>query len=123
MRAHVASMNGSRVSAAKPRVLYIRHYCMSIALSILFEKLLQENERSRDLLVENRVHKLMIGVKGETIKDIRDRFPGMSISFPEPGKKSDIVQLRGPKEEVDKCYKELQDLGKKLVCIQVWFCS
>ena len=35
---------------------------------------LQENEKSRDILIEQRFHKSMIGAAGGKIKEIRDKF-------------------------------------------------
>ncbi|MGH0182589.1 UNVERIFIED_CONTAM: hypothetical protein FKN15_010042 [Acipenser sinensis] len=87
-----------------------------------------ENERTRDLIIEQRFHRTIIGQKGEKIKEVRDKFPEVRsgrynsvkqrgvqhsenmviINFPDPAQKSDIVQLRGPKNEVEKCVKYLQ---------------
>lgn len=66
------------------------------------------NEKSRDIIIEQRFHRLLIGAKGEGIKQVRDRFSEVNIVFPDQGKKSDIVTLRGPKADVDKCYTFLQ---------------
>lgn len=35
----------------------------------------QENERTKDLIVEQRLHRTIIGQKGEKIKEVRDKFP------------------------------------------------
>lgn len=35
----------------------------------------QENERTKDLIVEQRFHRTIIGQKGEKIKEVRDKFP------------------------------------------------
>lgn len=77
----------------------------------------KENEKSRDIIIENRFHRTLIGTKGETVRELREKFPGVIIHFPEPGRKTDIVTLRGPKDEVDKCYKHLQGVVKELVKI------
>ncbi|XP_070561985.1 vigilin-like [Ptychodera flava] len=74
-----------------------------------------ENEKSRDILIEQRFHRTIIGAKGENIRDIRDKFNQVNITFPDPGKKSDVVTLRGPKQDVDKCYRFLQQLNTELV--------
>ncbi|XP_074655321.1 vigilin-like [Tubulanus polymorphus] len=73
-----------------------------------------ENERVRDILIEQRFHKTIIGAKGQSIRDIREMFNEAQISVPDPAKKSDVVQIRGPKEDVDKCYKYLQKLHQEL---------
>ncbi|XP_063965109.1 vigilin-like [Lytechinus pictus] len=74
-----------------------------------------ENEKSRDILIEHRFHRTIIGTKGEYIKDIRDKFKQVQITFPDPGKQSDVVTLRGPKQEVDLCHRFLKELTKELV--------
>jgi len=73
-----------------------------------------ENERARDILIEQRFHKTIIGAKGQSIKDIRELFNEVQISVPDPSKKSDVVQIRGPKDDVDRCYKYLQKLHQEL---------
>lgn len=35
----------------------------------------QENERTKDLIVEQKFHRTIIGQKGEKIKEVRDKFP------------------------------------------------
>uniref|UniRef100_A0A8D2LJY5 Vigilin n=1 Tax=Varanus komodoensis TaxID=61221 RepID=A0A8D2LJY5_VARKO len=74
-----------------------------------------ENERTKDLIIEQRFHRTIIGQKGEKIKEIRDKFPEVIINFPDPSQKSDIVQLRGPKNEVEKCSKYLQKVIAELI--------
>jgi len=69
-----------------------------------------QNEKEKDLVIENRFHRQLIGPKGETIQQIRDSYASVQISFPDVGQKSDIVELRGPKQDVDKC---AQDMTKK----------
>ncbi|KAG9341559.1 hypothetical protein JZ751_019072, partial [Albula glossodonta] len=63
-----------------------------------------ENERTKDLIIEQRFHRAIIGQKGEKIKEVRDKFPEVIINFPDPAQKSDIVQLRGPRTEVENSY-------------------
>uniref|UniRef100_H2ZHB2 K Homology domain-containing protein n=1 Tax=Ciona savignyi TaxID=51511 RepID=H2ZHB2_CIOSA len=65
--------------------------------------LFQENEKSKDVLIEQRFHRNIIGQKGEKIKGIRDSFPKVNISFPDAKKKSDVVNLRGPKNDGGEC--------------------
>uniref|UniRef100_A0A2R8ZS98 Vigilin n=1 Tax=Pan paniscus TaxID=9597 RepID=A0A2R8ZS98_PANPA len=74
-----------------------------------------ENERTKDLIIEQRFHRTIIGQKGERIREIRDKFPEVIINFPDPAQKSDIVQLRGPKNEVEKCTKYMQKMVADLV--------
>ncbi|XP_008305571.1 high density lipoprotein binding protein a [Cynoglossus semilaevis] len=74
-----------------------------------------ENERTKDLIIEQRFHRAIIGQKGEKIKEVRDKFPDVIINFPDPAQKSDIVQLRGPRNEVEKCSKFMQKIVAEMV--------
>ncbi|MCJ8729661.1 hypothetical protein PDJAM_G00109000 [Pangasius djambal] len=74
-----------------------------------------ENERTKDMIIEQRFHRAIIGQKGEKIKEIRDKFPEVIINFPDPSHKSDIVQLRGPRTEVEKCTKFMQKMVAEMV--------
>ncbi|XP_037085913.1 vigilin-like [Pollicipes pollicipes] len=71
-----------------------------------------ENEKERDIIIENRFHRQIIGSKGETITQIRQKFEQVQIVFPRQGEKSDVVKIRGPRDMVDQCYKHLQKLVK-----------
>ncbi|GLV35995.1 Dodeca-satellite-binding protein 1 [Carabus blaptoides fortunei] len=73
-----------------------------------------ENEKEKDVIIDQRHYRNIIGSKGENIKDIRDRFNQVQINFPGPGDKRDVVKIRGPKEDVDKCHKHLMKLVKEL---------
>ena len=42
---------------------------------------LQENERSKDVIIDHRFHKQIIGTKGEKIREIRDRFNGVQVRW------------------------------------------
>ena len=42
----------------------------------------QENERTKDLIVEQKFHRTIIGQKGEKIKEVRDKFP--EVDSPPP---------------------------------------
>lgn len=74
-----------------------------------------ENEKTRDIIIEHRFHRQIIGAKGENVREIREKFNQVQITFPDPGKKSDVVTLRGPKNDVDKAHKHLQNLAKDLI--------
>lgn len=43
----------------------------------------QENERTKDLIVEQKFHRTIIGQKGEKIKEVRDKFPEVTLR-PDP---------------------------------------
>lgn len=74
-----------------------------------------ENEKSRDIIIEQRLHKMIIGQKGGEIQKLRTLYPTVVFSFPEANKKSDIVNLRGDKSEVDKAFKQMQSITKDLI--------
>jgi len=73
-----------------------------------------ENEKEKDLIIENRFHRQLIGPKGESIEKIRKEFSNVQISFPDLGVKSDIVKLRGPKKDVDECGKYFNKIVKEM---------
>lgn len=66
-------------------------------------------------MIDQRFHKQIIGAKGEKIREIRDRFNGIQVSFPDPSEKKDMVTLRGPKQDVDKCASHLKKVVVDLV--------
>ena len=74
-----------------------------------------EDEKEKDWIVENRFHIQLIAAKGGEIEKICNMFTAVQISFPDLGSKSDIVKLRGPKEDVDKCAKHFNKLTKELL--------
>jgi len=74
-----------------------------------------EIEKEKDAIIEWKYHKMLIGQRGESIKETREKFPTVQIVFRPTEEKSDIVKLRGPKEDVDKCYKYLLKRVKELV--------
>jgi predicted PilT family ATPase len=74
-----------------------------------------ENEKSRDILIEHRFHRTLIGAQGGRIREIRDRFNQVVITFPEAGRKSDVVTLRGPRNDVDKAYRYLQQAYQEML--------
>jgi len=73
-----------------------------------------ENEKEKDLIIENRFHRQLIGPKGENIEKIRKDFANVQISFPDLGVKSDIVKIRGPKKDVDECSKYFNKVVKEM---------
>lgn len=73
-----------------------------------------ENENEKDVIIDHRFYRSIIGNKGDNIKEIRDKFNQVQIIIPSPGEKGDIVKIRGPKEDVDKCHKYLMRLVKEL---------
>jgi len=82
----------------------------------------QDNEKSRDIMIDHRFHKTIIGAQGSNIREIRDRFNSVVISFPDPSKQSDVVSLRGPKNDVDQCYKYLHQMAQDMVSFGSTIC-
>uniref|UniRef100_A0A8C6DFQ7 Vigilin n=1 Tax=Moschus moschiferus TaxID=68415 RepID=A0A8C6DFQ7_MOSMO len=73
-----------------------------------------ENEH-KNLTIEQRFHHTIIGQKGERIHDIRKKFPEVVITFLDPAQKSDIVQLTGLKNELEKFTQYLQNVVMDIV--------
>lgn len=74
-----------------------------------------ENEKVKDVIIEQRFHKTIIGAQGAKIKEIRDRFNQVQITFPDPSRLSDVVTLRGPKNDVDRCHRYLTQMHQEMV--------
>lgn len=66
-------------------------------------------------MIDQRFHKTIIGSQGSKIREIMTKYPEVNITFPEALKQSDIVVLRGPRNDVDQCYKYLQLHVQELV--------
>jgi hypothetical protein len=49
------------------------------------------------------------------MQEIRKTFPDVRVSFPEAATKSDIVNIRGPKDQVDKVYAQLKKRNSELI--------
>uniref|UniRef100_A0A1E1X8G5 Putative vigilin n=1 Tax=Amblyomma aureolatum TaxID=187763 RepID=A0A1E1X8G5_9ACAR len=73
-----------------------------------------QNEVTRELCVEQRFHRTLIGAKGEAIQDVRRRFNQVNVTFPEPGSRNDKVLIRGPREDVEACYRHLSQTCQEL---------
>merc|ERR1712136_446587 len=67
-----------------------------------------ENEREKDIISEHRFHKNIIGAKGEKIREIREKCNQVQVTFPDSSEKSDVVKIRGPKQDVDAASKHFQ---------------
>jgi len=73
-----------------------------------------ENERSKDVIIEQKYHSNLIGAGGKHITEIRGKFNDIQITIPNAKEKSDIVTVRGNKNDVEKCVKYLQLFVKEL---------
>ena len=49
------------------------------------------------------------------MKEIHDRYPGVHVAFPEPGRRSNTVSLRGPSEEVKQCRSYMEKYSQDIV--------
>lgn len=73
-----------------------------------------ENERSKDIIIDQKYHSNLIGQGGKTISEIRTKFNDVNISIPNAKEKSDIVTVRGNKNDVERCCKYLQQFIKEI---------
>lgn len=73
-----------------------------------------ENEKEKDAKIDHRLFRSIIGSKGARIREIREKFNQVVITFPNSSEKSDIVKIRGPKDDVESCFKHLMKLVKEL---------
>ncbi|KAL1766346.1 vigilin [Sigmodon hispidus] len=69
-----------------------------------------EEEHSQNIIIKHQFHHILIGQKGERVREICKKFPDVILNFPHPAEKSDVVQLIGPKYESEKCAKYLENL-------------
>lgn len=45
-----------------------------------------ENEKEKDVIIDHKYYRNIIGNKGDNIKEIRDKFNQVQITIPGPGK-------------------------------------
>jgi hypothetical protein len=73
-----------------------------------------ENERSKDIIIEQKYHSNLIGKNGKNLSEIRAQFNDVQIQIPNQEDQSEIVVLRGNKLDVENCYKYLQKTIKDM---------
>lgn len=73
-----------------------------------------ENERSKDIIIEQKYHSNLIGKNGKNLSEIRAKFNDVQINIPNQEDKSEIVTLRGNKVDVENCFKHLQKTVKEM---------
>lgn len=73
-----------------------------------------ENEKEKEIHINRRLFPTLIGAKGENIRITREKYKQVQITFPGPNDQSDIVRLRGPENDVEKCHKHLQSIVKEI---------
>ncbi|KAK0403353.1 hypothetical protein QR680_016873 [Steinernema hermaphroditum] len=74
-----------------------------------------ENEKTRDILIPQRFHGQFIGPQGAKLNETRKKYPSINFSFPEAKENSEVVTLRGDRQEVDKCFQEWSKKTKELL--------
>lgn len=92
-----------------------------------------ENEVEKEISIDQRHHRAIIGVKGEKVRELQEAF-NVQITFPSSGKKwllihdlifnniifilvearSNLVKIRGLNDDVNKAFKSLAKLAKEL---------
>jgi polyribonucleotide nucleotidyltransferase len=72
------------------------------------------DERSKDIIIDQKFHSNLIGKGGKALNEVRAKFNDVQINIPAVAEKSDVVTIRGNKNDVEKCYKHLQQLVKEM---------
>jgi len=95
-----------------------------------------ENEVEKEISIDQRHHRAIIGVKGEKVRELQEAF-NVQITFPSSGNKwlllhdlvfnniiidnfilvearSNLVKIRGLNDDVNKAFKSLAKLAKEL---------
>lgn len=74
-----------------------------------------ENEITKTVVIDQSYHRAIIGARGENIRDVRDRFNQVNITFPDAGDRSNVVVVRGPTQDVEMCCSHLSQICKELI--------
>lgn len=92
-----------------------------------------ENEVEKEISIDQRHHRAIIGVKGEKVRELQETY-NVQITFPSSGiyfsmltkfmyfninfilveARSNLVKIRGLNEDVNKAFKSLAKLAKEL---------
>jgi transcription antitermination factor NusA-like protein len=73
----IASSDSIRIEGSYQSVVKAKH-----ELETMIKKMVErENEVSKDLIIEHRFHRQIIGSKGENIRDVREKFNQVCIAF------------------------------------------
>ena len=67
------------------------------------------------LSIPRQLHNAVIGPKGKLVRMVMDECGGVRITFPPSESKSDDIKLHGPKEDVEKARRMLQELADEQV--------
>ncbi|MGH0184065.1 UNVERIFIED_CONTAM: hypothetical protein FKN15_013883 [Acipenser sinensis] len=83
-----------------------------------------ENERTRDLIIEQRFHRTLIGQKGEKIKEVRDKFPEIreetntKIDLPTENSNSEVIVITGKKPHCEAARDRILAIQRELANIK-----
>ena len=67
------------------------------------------------LSIPHRLHNAIIGPKGKLVRAVMEDCGGVRINFPPTDSKADTIKLHGPKEDVEKAKRMLQELANEQV--------
>ena len=62
-----------------------------------------------------RLHIAIIGPKGKLVRAVMEECGGVRINFPSSDSKTDTIKLHGPKDDVEKAKRMLQELADEQV--------
>ncbi len=69
------------------------------------------------MIIDHKLIPRLIGQQGKTIREFREKYPTVMVNFPRPDSDSNIVVLRGPRDEVDDAAKALKKLYQEIVSL------
>ncbi|KAK7600960.1 hypothetical protein V9T40_008401 [Parthenolecanium corni] len=101
-----AESNSIRIEGSKESVAQVKR-----ELEEQIEKL--ENEKERDIIISQKLHRTLFANKREKLKELQDKYKVIVI-FPPSSVNSDVVKIKGQKDEVDACFKDLSKVVKEL---------
>ena len=73
-----------------------------------------ENERTKDIIIDQKYHSNLIGKSGKNLNELRAKFNDVQIQIPSQEEKSDVIKIKGNKNDVEKCHKHLLQFYKEM---------
>jgi len=73
-----------------------------------------ENERTKDIIIDQKYHSNLIGKSGKNLNELRAKFNDVQIQIPSQEEKSDVIKIKGNKNDVEKCHKHLLQMYKEM---------
>ena len=67
------------------------------------------------LSIPHQLHNAIIGPKGKLVRAVMEECGGVRITFPPTESRADAIKLHGPKEDVEKAQRMLQELADEQV--------